>query len=143
MFFTCFTCYDYNLLYVKKERFLSLICIEMSVNDLFFVHESMHRKYTNGEDFTFVQKIPQILFTLIEGHIIEIILCFFGVTDTHIYEIKALPKHEKSAEKIVNIMDKMRNKLIGFFIFTLYYFFLIGILYQLFVLYIKTLKGYL
>ena len=35
-----------------------------------------------------------------------------------IYEIKALPKHEKNAEKIVNIMDKMRNKLIGFFIFT-------------------------
>ena len=117
MIFTCFTCYDYNLLYVKIERFLTLICIEMTVNGLFFIHESMYRKYT-GQELTFVQKIPQILFTLIACHIIEVILCFFGMTDTHVYEIKALQKHEKNAEKIVNIMDKMRNKLIGFFIFT-------------------------
>lgn len=65
MLFTFFTCYDYNLFYVKIERFLTLICIEMTVNGLFFVHESMHRKYTNGEDFTFVQKIPQLLFYIL------------------------------------------------------------------------------
>ena len=103
------------------ERFLTLLCIEMTMNGLFFVHESMHRKYVEGEEFTFVQKIPQLLFTLIASHIIEVILCFFGMTDVHVYEIKALPKIEnnkENREKVINIMDKMKNKLVCFFVFT-------------------------
>ena len=78
----------------------------------------MHRKYTNGEDFTFVQKIPQILFTLITSHIIEVFLCYLAMTDTQIYKIKALPKDQNNGEKIIDIIDCMRNKLTGFFIFT-------------------------
>ena len=116
--FTFFSGYDYNLFYIKIERFLTLICIEMTVNGLFFVHESMHRKYTEGEEFTFVQKIPQLLFTLIATHLIEIILCFFGMTDVHVYQIKALKKTENNGEKIIDIIDKMKNKLICFFVFT-------------------------
>ena len=119
--FTFFQCTDYNLFYIKMERFLTLLCIEMTMNGLFFVHESMHRKYVEGEEFTFVQKIPQLLFTLIASHIIEVILCFFGMTDVHVYEIKALPKIEnnkENREKVINIMDKMKNKLVCFFIFT-------------------------
>lgn len=116
--FTFFTWTDYNLFYVKIERFLILICSQMTVNGLFFVHESMHRKYTNGEDFTFVQKIPQILFTLIASHIIEVLLCYLSMTDTQIYKIKALPKDQNNGEKIIDIIDCMRNKLTGFFIFT-------------------------
>ena len=116
--FTFFTCNDYNLLFIKLERFITLICIEMTVNGLFFVHESMHRKYVNGEEFTFVQKIPQILFTLIVSHLIEVILCFMGMTDVHVYQIKSLPKGGNNGEKIIDIIDKMKNKLIGFFVFT-------------------------
>ena len=56
--FTFFACNDYNLFYIKIERFFILLCTEMTMNGLFFVHESMHRKYTEGEDFTFVQKLP-------------------------------------------------------------------------------------
>ena len=42
---TFFACNDYNLFYIKIERFLTSICIEMTLNGLFFIHESMHRKY--------------------------------------------------------------------------------------------------
>ena len=86
--FTFFTWTDYNLFYVKIERFLVLICTQMTVNGLFFVHESMHRKYTNGEDFTFVQKLPQYIFTILVEDIIEVILCYLSMTDKHIYDIK-------------------------------------------------------
>ena len=116
--FTFLACNDYNLFYIKIERFLTLACIEMSVNGLFFVHESMHRKYVEGEDFTFVQKLPQLLFTWFASNIIEVILCYMGITDTFIYEIKALPKSDNRGEKIINIIDKMKNRLICFFIFT-------------------------
>ena len=120
--FTFFAHNDYNLFYIKIEMFLTLLCIEMTFNGLFFVHESMHRKYTEGEEFTFVQKIPQILFTLIASHLIEVLLCYFGITDVHVYQIKALPpigkNGEKSGEKIIEIIDKMKRKLVGFFVFT-------------------------
>ena len=116
--FTFCTCYDYNLFYIKIERLFTLVCIEMTVNGLFFVHETMHRKYVENEDFTFVQKIPQLLFTLIVSHIIEVILCFLGLTDSPIYEIKEMSKSEKNNEKVVDIIDRMKNKLKYFFIFT-------------------------
>ena len=90
----------------------------MTINGLFFIHESMHRKYTQGEDLTFVEKLPQLLFTLIGAHIIEVILCFFSMTDVHIYEIKSLPKEEKNSETLLNIMDRMKRKLIWFFVIT-------------------------
>ena len=115
---TFFAHYDYNLFYIKIERFLTSICIEMTMNGLFFVHESMHRKYVEGQEFTFVQKIPQLLFTLISANIIEVILCFLGMTDVHIYQIKNLPKIEKTGEKVYDIIDKIKRKLVAFFVFT-------------------------
>ena len=45
---------------------------------------TMHKKYVNDEDLTFVQKLPQLLFTLIGAHIIEVILCYFSMTDAYI-----------------------------------------------------------
>jgi hypothetical protein len=116
--FTFCTCYDYNLFYIKIERFFILICTQFTVNGLFFVHETMYRKYVEGEDFTFIQKIPQLLFTLIVTHIIEVLLCFLSMTDSNIYEIKELPKEEKNNEKILSIIDRMKRKIATFFIFT-------------------------
>ena len=40
------------------------------------------------------------------------------MTDTAFYEIKSLPKTKENREKIVNIIDCVKNKLIGFYIFT-------------------------
>ena len=116
--FTFFTCYDYNLFYIKIERFFVLICTQMTINGLFFIHESMHRKYIQGEDLNFIEKIPQLLFTLIGAHIIEVILCYFSMTDVHVYEIKSLPKEEKNSEKLLKIMDRMKRKLVWFFFIT-------------------------
>ena len=116
--FTFITSNDYNLFYIKIERFLTLLCIHMTMNGLFFVHESMHRKYVNGEEMTFVQKIPQLLFTLIMSHLIEVFLCFLGMTDIHVYKIRGLPKYEKNGEKIIDIIDEMKRRLVGFYIVT-------------------------
>ena len=113
---------DYNLFYIKIEKFFILLCTDMTMNGLFFVHESMHKKYTNGEDFTFVQKIPQLLFTLVVSHIIEVLLCYLSMTDTHVYEIKALPKNKNSGEKIMDILDKIKRKLVAFFVVSFLFF---------------------
>ena len=115
---TFFAWDDYNLFYIKFEKFIILFCTDMTMNGLFFVHESMHKKYIEGEDLTFIQKIPQLLFTVIVNKILEALLCFFSMTDSYYYEIKELPK-DKIDEKIIgDILKCIKKKLIGFFVFT-------------------------
>ena len=116
---TFFTCNDHNLFYIKIEKFFILFCIDMTMNGLFFVHETMHRKYTENEDFTFIQKIPQYLFTLIVSHILEVILCYLSMTDTQYYQIKSLSvEDKKKGEKILDILSCIKRKLYLFFIIT-------------------------
>ena len=111
---------DFNLFYVKIEKFFIIVCTEMTMNGMFFVHESMYKKQTGG--LTLGQKIPQFVFTLIVSHFIEVILCWLGMTDVHYYEIKALPKIKKNDERIFKILDKIKRKLTGFYIFTFFVF---------------------
>ena len=139
--YTFLACNDYNLFYIKIEKFFILLCTEMTMNGLFFVHESMHKKYTEGEDFTFVQKLPQLIFTILVGDLIDVILCFLSMTDKHVYEIKELSRKQREkkyneknkiktkadntdiykkefGEQLLDILDKMKQKIIGFFIVT-------------------------
>ena len=44
------------------------------------------------------------------------------MTDKHYYEIKALPYKEKNDQRIFDILDCMKRKLTGFFIFTFLFF---------------------
>ena len=126
---TFFSCKDYNLFYIKFQKFLILFCTDMTMNGLFFIHESMHKKYTQGEDFTFVQKLPQLLFTLIVGKILETILCYLSMTDTHVYEIKSLPNDKDKGEKVLNILECIKRKIVAFFsvtflLFLFYWYFI-------------------
>ena len=109
--FTFISRNDYNLFYVKIERFFITICTEMTMNGMFFLHETMYKKKTGG--ITFAQKLPQIIFSIIVTHIMEVILCFLGMTDTHYYEIKALPKldkYDKNNETIENFLRKEKRE---------------------------------
>ena len=117
---------DYNLFYIKIERLFILFCIDATMNGLFFVHESMHRKYTENEDMTFVEKLPQFLFTILVSHALEVLLCYLSMTDTHVYEIKALTVQEKrKGEKVIEILSKIKRKLTAFYsvTFILFLFF--------------------
>ena len=110
---------DYNLFYVKIEKFFILFCIDMTMSGLFFVHETMRRKYTQNQNMTFVEKLPQFIFTLLVAHALEVLLCYLGMTDTHFYEIKELPsKDKKKGEKVMDILSKIKKKLVSFFCVT-------------------------
>ena len=113
---------DYNLFYVKIERFIILFCTDMTMNGLFFSDESMHHLYVNNGEYSFIQQLPQILYALIVSHILEISLCYLSMTDTAVYKIKGLKNEAKSGEKIMDILDCMKNKLVAFFIFTFFLF---------------------
>ena len=135
--FTFFSRNDYNLFYVKIERFFILICTEITMNGMFFVHETMYKKQTGG--LSFGQKIPQYIFSLLVSHAMEVILCYLSMIDIHYYQIKALPKEQKNIhkdqkylskdaknlpnkgkndDKIFDILSCMKRKLTAFFILT-------------------------
>ena len=118
--FTFISRNDHNLFYVKIERFFILICTEITMNGMFFVHETMHKKQNGG--LTFAQKLPQIIFSLLVSHVVEVILCYLSMTDVAFYEIKSLPQKEKNYDNIFSILDCMKRKLVGFFVFTFLFF---------------------
>ena len=116
--FTFFSWHDYNLFYIKIARFLVLMCTSFTMTALFFFHKTMYKKQDVEENWSFVQKLPQLLFVLIANHIIEVYLCFLSMTDASIYEIKSLAKTPNNGKKVIDIIDCMKTKLIIFFIST-------------------------
>ena len=116
--FTFFSCKDYNLFYVKIARFFILACTSMAFNALFFFHKTMYKKQDIEENWTFVQKLPQLLFVLVANHIIEVYLCYLSMTDSAIYKIKSIAKKPNNGKEVIDIIDCMKTKLIIFFIST-------------------------
>ena len=120
---------DYNLFFIKIHRFKIQFCTNMAMNGLFFSDESMHNLYVNNGEYDFVQQIPQILYTLIIGHVLEVILCYLSLTDTPVYKIKELSRDKENVGKIIQIINCLKINLIIFFIFT----FLLFLFYWYFV----------
>ena len=117
LLFTFLSRNDYNLFYIKIERFLVLICTQMTMNGLFFSDDSMH-KATKDDDYNFAQQLPKIIFSLIATHVIEVILCYLSMTDKTIYTIKELAKNKENEGKIIDEIECMKRKLIGYYVFT-------------------------
>ena len=107
--FTFISRNDYNLFYVKIERFLILLCTQMFMNGLFFTDDSMH-KATKSTDYSFVEQLPNIIFSLIGTHIIEVFLCYLSMTDTVMYEVKDLTKRKHTEQVIAEKINTMKKK---------------------------------
>ena len=142
--FTFISWNDYNLFYVKIERFLFIILNIMVMNVLFFSEESIHEFFINGVKYNFSKQILQIVLAIIITHIFEILLCYLTLTDRYIYEIKSLENPEENRSIIFGIIKKIRIKLIVFLII----FFLVSIFYWYFIssfcaVYNNTQKMYL
>ena len=118
IWFTFVSWKDYHIFYVKLDRFIFLLCTEMTMNALFFADKTIHKLYLDNGKYNFGQSLPQIIYSIIITHAMEVILCYLTMTDIHIYEIKALDNKEQTTEKINDILKIVRIKLIIFFGFT-------------------------
>ena len=90
----------------------------MTMNSLLFADKTIHKLYINEGTYNLSQSIPHIIYSILITHAIEIILCFLTMTDTHVYQIKALIQKSESSERIFDILKCIRIKLIIFFIST-------------------------
>ena len=77
----------------------------------------MHKIYLNYGKYNFIQQIPQIIYSTIISQLIEILLCYLSLTDTHIYHIKQKDNIIDKSE-IMKIFTFIKIKLFIFFILT-------------------------
>ena len=130
IFFTFFSCNDYNLLEIKLIKFIFMISLDMALNVVFFVDNSMHKVYLNYGKYNFIQQFPQTLYSAVISEILDVFLCYLCLTDTFLYKIK---KYKNKKNNKFNIKKKLkctRIKLIGFllfiFVFMIFFWYLIS-----------------
>ena len=116
--YTFVACNDYNLIYIKISRFIFLITTNMALNVLFFFDVSMHKIYLDYGKYSFIQQIPQIIYSSLVSLIIEMLIGFLSYTDKNIYQIRQL----KEIGKIDKVLKIIKIKLIIFFIITFLFF---------------------
>ena len=114
--FTFFVRNDYNIIYIKFERFIFSIATYMALNVFFFADETMHKIHLDYGKYNFLQQIPQLIFSTIASQLIDILARYFGLTEKHYYEIKKLK--ENIEYKTKSIVNCIKVKIIIFFVFT-------------------------
>ena len=121
---------DYNLFYIKIEKFILIILTIMTLNCFLFPDKSIHNYFINGVKYNFGQQILPIFLSFIISYILEILLCFLTMTDRYIYEVKSLSKIEVNRNKVISVLRGMKMKLMAFYIggtfFALFYWYVIS-----------------
>ena len=92
----------------------------------------MHKIYINYGKYDFIQKIPQMVYTVAASQLIEVFICYLSLTDKHYYQIKTSRKingiNNDINNKVFNTLKCIKYKLICFFVFT---FLFLGFYYYL------------
>ena len=117
--YTCVSCNDYNLFYVKIIKFIFIIANIMAMNAFLFSDKSFHKLFMSGVHYYFSYQALQIFLSILITYVVEVILCYLTFTDKYFYEIKALPKNERNGDTIFKIIKCIRIKLIIFFVVAL------------------------
>ena len=124
--FTFFSFNDYNLLSIKFARFIFLACTDMALNVFFFSDDSMNTIFLTYGKYDFIQKIPQMIYTVMVSQLLEVLLCFLSLTDKYIYQIK-----KSKNQNLLNI-----NKIFRIIKIKLFFFFIITFAFLIFYWYI-------
>ena len=101
----------------------------------------MYKKQDIEENWSFWQKLPQLLFVLVANHLIEVYLCYLSMTDSAVYAIKAISKKPNNSKKVIDIIDCMKCKLVAFFISTFILFLLFWYFISAFCAVYKNTQG--
>ena len=123
--FTFYTNNDYNSKSIKIILLLFSFSLNLTVNALFFVDETMHTIYLDQGDFNFIYQIPQILYSTVITSLINTIIKYLSLSEKKILEIKKRKEFESESKIISHFVIKFT------FFFILIYIFLILFWYYL------------
>jgi len=128
--FTFFSWNDYNIFSIKLSKFFFLICTDMAFNVFFFSDDSMHNLYESGGEFNFVDSFVQMIYSTIISQVLQVFLNYLTMTDIHYYQIKGLKNDNANKSKVLSIINRIKFKIIAFYIFTflvfLFYWYIVA-----------------
>ena len=112
---------DYNIFAIKLSKFIFSIVLDLALNVVFFVDDSMHKIYLNYGKYNFIAQIPQILYSTIASESLDVLLRYLCITEKDIYRIKQFENKKDKfiiKNKIFTIIKYMKIKLIFYFLIT-------------------------
>jgi len=128
--YTCVACNDYNLLFVKIAKLILIIATLMTMNAFLFRDKTFHKLFMSGVHYYVNYQYLQIGLSVVITYVVEVVLCYLTLTDRHIYEIKAMSKKENNGDKIFEILNCIKNKLLFFYVSTfiilLFYWYMVS-----------------
>ena len=117
---TLFETRDYNSRIIKIFLLFFSFASCYAINGLFFDDDTMHAIYYNKGEYSFIDQLPQIVYSTIISYIFENLLNFLSLSEDDVIAIKQ--------EKIISQIDRKKNevmktlhiKFIIFFILSLF-----------------------
>ena len=107
---------DYNSQIIKIFLFFFFFSVHFTVNALFFNDDTMHKIYKDEGKFNFIYQIPQIIYSAISSGVINTIIKRLSLSSGDIIELKKEKNVDKIKIKEKEVLNKLRNKFILFFI---------------------------
>ena len=118
---TFFAWEDNNILSIKLSKFIFSLVLDMALNILFFVDDSMHKIYLDYGKYNFIAQIPQILYSTLVSEALDVFLRYLALIEKDLYKISNIDKKKNNVTdkmKIFKILKFMRIKLFFYFIVT-------------------------
>ena len=109
---------DYNPRIIKIFLFFFSLCLDLTVNTLFFTDDTMHKIYEDKGKFNILYQIPQIIYSTFISKIIDGIIRFLALSQDNIIDFKNEKEKNNLDKKYKKLIRKLKIKFIFYFIIT-------------------------
>ena len=117
---------DYNSKIIKIFLFFFSLCLDFTINALFFTDDTMHKIYEDKGKFNLLYQIPQILYSTLISKFIDTFIRNFALTQDNIIELKKEKINKDSKRKHNKLLRVLKIKFFLFFLFTFIVLILFG-----------------
>ena len=115
--FTFHCSLDYNSIFMKITLLLFTISLNYSISALFYNDTTIHKIYENQGLFSFIYRIPQIIYSTLISSGITLIIRILSLSEDDVIKIKQM----KKIVNMKNTKDNLINCLICKFIFLCFF----------------------
>ena len=116
LIFSFFQFRDYNSQMIKIYIFFFTFAINYLVSAMFYSYSTMHKIYKDEGSFDFTYQLPQMIYSLLISTALKVVLNILGLYESNIVSFRA-GKYKDLNTKI-EVLFKIRCKIIFFFIIT-------------------------
>ena len=107
---------DYNSNIIKFFLFFFSLCLDLTINALFFTDDTMHKIYQDRGKFDFIYQIPQILYSTIISKFIDALIKNLSLTQDDFIRLKQRKNIKNIEQERKKGLRVIKIKFIIFFV---------------------------